>query len=99
MLRLIAKKKRNLKLGGGCDGLRATRGYVEQEMERVAQETMDKAMTYQNELENQKASGQKQVGARPALTAANNVKAKWLSYSKHYVQKEINCCSAKKYNG
>lgn len=33
----------------------------EQEMERVAQETMDKAMTYQNELEQQKAAGQKQV--------------------------------------
>lgn len=32
-----------------------------QEMERVAQETMDKAVTYQNELENQKLSGQKQV--------------------------------------
>ncbi|CAN0268465.1 unnamed protein product [Ectocarpus sp. 12 AP-2014] len=32
-----------------------------QEMERVAQETMDKAMTYQTELENQKASGQKQT--------------------------------------
>ena len=30
-------------------------------MERVAQETMDKAMTYQNELEQQKAAGQKQV--------------------------------------
>lgn len=36
----------------------------EQEMERVAQETMDKAMTYQTELENQKASGQKQVRPR-----------------------------------
>lgn len=33
-------------------------------MERVAQETMDKAMTYQTELENQKASGQKQVRPR-----------------------------------
>lgn len=32
-----------------------------QEMERVAQETMDKAVTYQNELEKQKLSGQKQV--------------------------------------
>lgn len=30
-------------------------------MERVAQETMDKAMAYQNELENQKAAGLKQV--------------------------------------
>jgi len=30
-------------------------------MERVAQETMDKAMVYQNELENQKAAGLKQV--------------------------------------
>lgn len=35
------------------------------EMERVAQETMDKAVTYQNELENQKLSGQKQVRSRP----------------------------------
>lgn len=35
-----------------------------QEMERVAQETMDKAVTYQNELENQKLSGQKQVPRR-----------------------------------
>lgn len=34
-----------------------------QEMEKVAQETMNKAVTYQNELENQKLSGQKQVGA------------------------------------
>ncbi|CAM9129211.1 unnamed protein product [Ectocarpus sp. 12 AP-2014] len=34
---------------------------TQQEMERVAQETMDKAMTYQTELENQKASGQKQT--------------------------------------
>ncbi|CAM9438703.1 unnamed protein product, partial [Hapterophycus canaliculatus] len=33
---------------------------TQQEMERVAQETLDKAMTYQNELENQRASGQKQ---------------------------------------
>lgn len=30
-------------------------------MERVAQETMDKAVTYQTELENARLSGQKQV--------------------------------------
>ncbi|CAM9185307.1 unnamed protein product [Ectocarpus fasciculatus] len=34
---------------------------TQQEMEKVAQETMDKAMNYQTELENQKASGQKQT--------------------------------------
>eukprot|EP00903_Cladosiphon_okamuranus_P017046 g15711.t1 len=32
-----------------------------QEMERVARETMDKAMAYQNELEQQKAAGEKQT--------------------------------------
>ena len=41
--------------------MRAAHGRPVQEMERVAQETMDKAVTYQNELENQKLSGQKQV--------------------------------------
>lgn len=41
----------------------------EQEMERVARETMDKAMSYQNELEQQKSAGQKQVrDARPLTT-------------------------------
>lgn len=46
----------------------AVHGRPVQEMERVAQETMDKAVTYQNELENQKLSGQKQVprGVPPA---------------------------------
>lgn len=41
-----------------------------QEMERVAQETMDKAVTYQNELENQKLSGQKQVVPRGVSTVS-----------------------------